>query len=324
VRVAWLLLLFLLAPAIWAEAELSGALDVALKAEAIAVGDVLEVELKLIWEGPQPQGLPIFPIWGESWGQAEVLGHEPVVAVIDQAPRRVYAQKIRLTAWQPGQIELPPQAALVPLDGRQIELRSQPTRFLVRSLLPAQKPGEEATELETRPPAAPADIALTWRRFSAAAGVLTLAALALIWRLSDAIARQPLRPAAADPLTFLPPLDELLRRLDLVDLENAEGAHTAISLALRQYLGRSLGFAALERTTSEIQRALREVVPSAIGHELVALLRECDRVKFGRLAVEHVVSAQRLSQARGLALQIEQRLRPTETTTPHGLKGAAA
>ena len=62
-----------------------------------------------------------------------------------------------------------------------------------------------------------------------------------------------------DAFSGLEPLAELLARLEQLDPQHGGAAHTGLSLALRRYLGRSLGFDATPSTTTEIQR--QHIVP---------------------------------------------------------------
>jgi hypothetical protein len=84
-----------------------------------------------------------------------------------------------------------------------------------------------------------------------------------------------------------------------------------LSLGLRRYLGRSLGFQATESTTSEIQRHLRDTSVGTAGTQpFVQLFRACDQVKFARQQVAPEMTRERLRQARQMAQDIEQSLRP--------------
>jgi hypothetical protein len=111
----------------------------------------------------------------------------------------------------------------------------------------------------------------------------------------------------------LSPLDELLARLAKIEQagEPLERTHTALSLALRRYLGRTLDFPAAESTTSEIQRQLRgRHLPGDIAQRATRLLRDCDGIKFARGETTPAELALRLAAAREMATAIDQYLNP--------------
>lgn len=273
----------------------------------ITVGDRVEARLTLIWQGEQPSAKPRFPAWEGSWGPAEVLAVSEVTEYPGGPGRRIYTQTVVLTAFRTGEIRLPEVTVTVPLPGDRVEV---PTRdglaFFVRSLLP-----EERGELAPRPAVRPRELAVG-RRFWATTAALSTLCLALV----VVLARRLRRAAVAEAAAILPPapLDEFLRRLRALDPgAGSEPAHTALSLALRNFLGRSLGINALESTTTEIRRRLEgSAVAPATAEQAVGLLRDCDQVKFARLEVAGAETGRRLRQARQLAREIDAGLRPAE------------
>jgi hypothetical protein len=129
--------------------------------------------------------------------------------------------------------------------------------------------------------------------------------------------RERSRRRETSPQPAMPPLEELLAALSTLPGAAApEPGHTALSLALRRYLGRALGFHAAESTTSEIGRQL---AGRDLGRELargtVQLLRDCDQVKFARRPASPAELAARVEAARGIALGIEDGLRPVPADT---------
>jgi hypothetical protein len=59
--------------------------------------------------------------------------------------------------------------------------------------------------------------------------------------------------------------------------------HAGLSLAMRRFLGRTLGFTAPESTTTEIKRELRQrQMPVELVRQTGDLLNSCDLVKFAR------------------------------------------
>ena len=97
----------------------------------------------------------------------------------------------------------------------------------------------------------------------------------------------------------------------------SEPAHTGLSLSLRDFLARRLGFAAAERTTREIRRFLEgSKISEALTQSLATLLLQCDDVKFARLTVPPRTTEERLRKARQLAREIESELTPREPPGP--------
>ncbi len=326
-------LIFFLSWSFSAAGQAAPKVDVRVFPGSITVGDRVEVELTVAGGGDEA---PRFPLWRQGWGEAEVLDAGGVERV-RSAGGAVWRQRVVLTGFEPGVLALPAVEVVVPVGGRAVGVRTPEKRIEVRSVLP---PGNETPEPKPAAPPGPLPIgARFW--WTAAGGALLLAA---------AIALYARRQAAAEGAAKAPrlaPLPELLGELDrLAAEESAVKAHTRLSQALRRYLGRTLGFAALERTTTEIQRALTgaaayrplrrgegspgvaEGIPPArrlsapLVRRAVELLRACDLVKFARQEVGRERTLERLAAARELAADVEREARPPEVAA--GTGGAAA
>ncbi len=290
----------------------AGILEVTLSPAEITVGERVEARLTLVWTGPIPAHEPRFPPWSNSWGTAEVLSVGELETVIGPGARRVYRQALVMTAFSTGEVRLPEVRVTVPLAGDAIEIaHDRDIGFEVRSVLPEQR-----QELEPRPAAPPrpppADLLFAWT-VAGLAGLSLLAAWLLRPRLRVPTASAAPRPPAE-------PLPELLDHLQRLDPAAAEPAHTGLSLALRNFLGRGLGFNAAESTTTEIQRHLRTapLEPAVAGHgaptplrrDVVGLLRACDQVKFAQAPVPAPVTRGHLREARDLGYKIDRCLKP--------------
>lgn len=303
-----------------------GQLKIELEPSEITVGDRVEATLTLVWMGAEPSEPPRFPTWQETWGQSEVLEHGPIDSSVDGSGRRIYRQRLSLTSFEVGEVELPSTTVVIPLGDHNAEVSSQDDlKFQVISVLPetseAEGEGDEAANgeaaeaLEPRPAAAPRPLAgqesFLWT--IAALSLLVLAAASLFFRR----ARQAAMVEHPEAPPWMPPLDALLSHLSSVDPEaGSEGVHTAISLALRRYLDRRLSWNAVGSTTSEIQRRLRttRVTPPVI-RALVTQLKECDQVKFARQEVSPSVNADRLARAREMGRSLEALLQPPAIVT---------
>jgi hypothetical protein len=305
---ALLSLLLLLAPAA-AQAQ-APRLEVTLKAREATVGDPIEAMVILHASAAGLAGEPRFPVWGASWGDAEILAKDPPVK-----EAAGWRQRIVLAGFRTGRIELSPMTVDVPLQDRTLKLQTPAgLSFNVRSVLP---PNEK--DPKPKPPAGLRRLpvgAAFWYTF---AGMAALCAL-----LGWALRRQSLRrrSTAAVDQPALPPFAELSGTLDALESEPSMlRLHTQISLALRRYLSRTFAVPALESTTSELQRVLTfqsggRRLPSPLVRQTVELLRGCDLVKFARQEVGETRGRERVAAARQLARDIEKRVRPPEPAGP--------
>jgi len=273
--------------------------------DQLTVGDRVEALLTLRADPATLSGEPRFPVWGTTWGGADVLEKESPQR-IEEHGATVWRQRLVLAAFRIGKVDLSPVEVAVPLRDRTIQVRTPAGLALtVRSVLP---PGQETPA--PKPPAPPRQLpigAAFW--WTLAASGLTLALLGwLLWRRRRAEGPEE----AARPQ--LAPFEELLGELDRIAAEpSVLRLHTRLSLALRAYLGRSLGFAAAESTTSEIHRLLlARRMPGALVRQIVELLRACDLVKFARQDVGEERARERLAAARQVARETETWARPVE------------
>ncbi len=301
----WILMICLLTvlpAAAFAATETAGILDVELSPAEITVGDRLEARLTLVWTGPEPAATPSFPAWRQKWGDAEILSAGEVETLAGQDGPRVYRQDLVLTAFTTGEIRLPEVTITLVAGGETIDVASGPDAgFEVLSVLP-----EDAADARPRPPAPPRPLAPD-ARFAWTAAGLGAFALVAAWLMGHRLRLS----AAAIPPPPAEPLAELLDRLKRLDPAAAEPAHTGLSLGLRNFLGRRLGFPAAESTTTEIERRLRRArVDPQSARSTVGLLRDCDLVKFAGLSVAASVTRGRLVLARDLGHRIERGLQP--------------
>lgn len=290
------------------------------------VGDHVEAVLTL----HAPAGLrgePRFPAWRERWGEARVIAAGE--------PERLgggggdhggdgggatYRQRLVLAAFRPGRVPLPPVAVAVPLAERTVEASTPESLALdVVSVLPADASDRD---LEPRPAVPPRPLPLGARFWwtAAALGAACLAAGLLLWRRSRTRAGE----AAAVPLA---PLEELMGALAALGAEPSDlQLHTRLSLALRRYLGRALGFPAAESTTSELQRRLAgRHLPAPLVRRTVELLRACDLVKFARQPSSEARSRERVGAAREIAGEVERIVNPPQPeAAPPGAAPAEA
>ncbi len=264
------------------------------------IGDRVRARLLVEAAPGELAGEPRFPAWGKTWGEAEIVEAQPPAADGTGG----YRQELTLAPFRIGDVPLPPMVLALPGGG---ELRTASDLALrVRSVLPA---GEAEPQPKPPAPARP----LPWgRRFwwtlASGLGLCLACAAALLWRRRRALA------SATSTQPSLPPLAELLARLS--EIESAtqsplERSHTALSLALRRYLGRALDFPAAESTTSEISRQLRSRhLPGELAQRAGRVLRDCDGVKFARGESTAGELAARVATAREIGRGIDGHLQP--------------
>lgn len=279
-------------------APATGELTVTLTPAEVTVGDRFEASLSLRLPESSANAEPRFPIWQDTWGDAEVLDAPPPERTPDG-----WRQILTLAIFHPGEVELPAARVQVPGPEGTIEVRSQPVTATVRSVLPEGQ--EEVDPAPEEPPRG-----LPWGEpFWWTAGVLAMLCLLA----GGALARRAASAAAeVASRASLPALDELRRRLDeLRSEELPERLWVGLSLALRRFLGRELSFNAVESTTSEIRRLLRyRDLRAELTARVVELLQEADLVKFARQPTAPEQALRRLEATASLAGEIDAVLRP--------------
>jgi hypothetical protein len=278
-------------------APLEASLTVEVSTTTATVGDRLDATLTFTAGAPLAEP-PRFPIWEEHWGDAEILEvDEPV----DEG-NGVWRQHLALTLFETGLATLPAVEVEMPTTGLAATVTSEPTIVDVESVLPS---GEE--EIAPQPPepvrALPAGRSFWWAAaiLGSACAILGFLLLRAMHRVHTALAALALSPIEA--------LGQAIRRLRAEP--DPERLFTGLSLELRRYLGRAIGFPAAEGTTTEIQRQLRDqqLSPDLI-RETLALLREADQIKFARRATDPERAGRRLDDAERLARDVEEWLRP--------------
>jgi len=273
---------------------------------APTVGDHVQATITLRARVLDLAGEPHFPVWGRTWGEAEIVEKNEPAKVSEQGGIAVWEQRLVLAAFRTGPVPLPPVEIAVPTKAGTAQAQTPAGLALaVRSVIPQNEKNPEP-----KPPAAMQPLPVG-ERFWWTVAILSAACLAgawLLWRRRRAAAA----PAIAAPL--LPPFEELTSELARLSAEPSMIAlHTRLSLALRRYLGRRLPFPAVESTTSEIQRQLlSRRMPGPLVRQTIELLRACDLVKFARQEVAAARARERTESALQIAREFESHLAPRE------------
>jgi len=278
------------------------------------VGDPVRATITLRVPTANLAADPRFPAWGKTWGEVEIAGKTLPGKISEQGGIAVWEQRLTLAAFRTGSVPLPGIAIAVPLKTGTVQAPTPAGLALtVRSVIP---PNEKDTT--PRPAAQPRSLPLGERFWWTVAGLAAacLAAAAILWR------RRRLAQGGSRMVPALPPLAELTAELDRLRAEPSMLAlHTALSFALRRYLGRRLPFPAVESTTSDIQRQLlSRRMPGPLVRQTVELLRTCDLVKFARQEVGETQGRERAEAARRLGEEWESHLAPAAAESPEALE----
>jgi hypothetical protein len=302
---AFLLSVLLAAPLLAQPAPVT----VALVPNGLTVGDPAQATITLKVPAADLAGEPRFPIWGKTWGEAEIVWKGEPVKVSERDGFAVWEQRLMLAGFKPGRVMLTPVPIAVPFRTGTVQVATPAGLALaVRSVIPP-----EEKDPKPKPPAALKPLPLG-ERFWWTVAVLSALCLLAAWLL---MRQRRSTTAAAAEVPALPPLEELAAELDRLRAEASMVAlHTRLSLALRRYLGRRLPFPAVESTTSEIQRQLlSRRMPGPLVRQTVELLRACDLVKFARQEVGETAGRERAETVRRIAGELEAYLSPREVET---------
>lgn len=267
--------------------------EVTLDETSITVGDPVTVTARLRLPVADAR-VPAEIVGVDSkWGEAEVLAPARLEPGRGADGERVWT--LRVTAFRPGRIELPPLEVRLESDPPRTLRAPSPLALEIVSVLP---PGA-AGELSAEPPAPPRPLP-----FPARLGWTLGALAAALAATAFALARGGRRATAATPAP--PPIEELERALAALASAEPAAGHALLSTSLRRYLGRRLGFPALESTTTEVARRLAgtELDPE-LPRRTRRLLGDCDAVKFALRRSSGAELSTRHDEALALAREVE-------------------
>ena len=310
-------LVFAVATAAGAQQDVaSPRLEVDLMPRQIEVGDHFQAILVLSVPVGLAVGAPLFPEWGETWGDAEILEAGAGETLSTEGGVERFRQTLTLTAFITGELTLPAVSVELPTADEILEVSSEgPIRLRIESVLP------EGDELPPpKPPAPPMPLPVGdafWWALAAALGLCLFAA-------AFSIRSRRLRLTGDGGLS-VDPLTALQRALArLANHDDLEAVIVGLSLELRRFLGRSCAFPAAESTTTEIRRQLQELaLPAVLVNRIDSLLRSCDRIKFARDEVERPFCSAALAETAAVAEAVAAHLAPPEGTAEHEKRSAA-
>jgi hypothetical protein len=245
------------------------------------VGDPLQVSVEVeLPPGSRLEPPPIGPQWGAfqvrsgAWSQAE--------------PAR-WVWSGELSAFETGELALPPIVVRVEGPDGASSARSEPQTVTIRSVLNEGESAGDAAPADIKPPASLEPDYGSLVTALAVLGLLLAASLGLWWLHRRYGSRLAARPVPDDPFHRLAPhvwiYAELQRLLEqrLPEQGQVERFYSELSRILKRYLSGRYRVELLERTTGEVPASLQQAgaAPASIG-DARALLEGCDRVKFAR------------------------------------------
>lgn len=253
-------------------------LSVRLSPEKVKLGEPTTLEVLVAHEPGQRYELKT----PGDLGDFDYLGQER--SRVDGADRSTTTLKIKLSAFQLGQLDTPNLELEVTSPDGVVTLPVPRAKLEVVSSLPADAQTKGANLYDVKPPE---EVPVrTWRLLYILGGLLALAALGY---LINKYLQRP-RPVA---VVNLPPPEPLhvraTKALDALAAENLPGKgefkpyYFRLSEIVRGYLGELYGFEALESTTPELLTALRaRTTPGLPMNDLVAFAESSDFVRYAK------------------------------------------
>jgi hypothetical protein len=242
----------------------------------LTVGDPIQLTLQVDHPAGTTAILPQLPA---QWGDFAVRSQAAATTAVHDDGSQTTTQIIDVRLFSPGEFQTPPFTVTISdSSGQTEEVAADPLTITITSVLV-----EGDTNLRDIRPQADLPVPLLWPWM--AGGVLLLAALAywLWWRRRTAVL---LAPILDTRLPHEVALDELahIAGLDLPAQRRFKEHYTLISDCLRGYVEKVYHVAALESTTVELRRGLKQTsLPPDLVQGLLDILNESDLVKFAKL-----------------------------------------
>ncbi len=281
--------------------------------EELTVGDVVRLTLQVT----HPAGYRLQPIQADdAWTDFEVRDISAISVTGHDDGSETSSQVLDVTLWAPGAYTTPSfSVELIDEDGRVQAIEVAPIPLMVTPVLVE---GDE--ELRDIKPQAELPVPAIWPWIMVGLLLAALGGRRLRhwWQRRQAAGSEvhdgapDLRPA------YQIALDELARieQLGLPARDEFKSHYTLVADALRRYLEAGYAVPAMDKTTGEIQRALKLLsLPATCKSDLIDLLSEADFVKFARVIPEMASAVRFPDDAREFVLAT--RPRP-EMPSPNG------
>lgn len=251
----------------------------------------------------------VLPELGEQWGDFVIAGHSQPQTITNEDGSQTTVAQIDARLFSPGDFQTPPLSVEVADQSGQLTgVVAEPLSVSIASVLVE---GDEA--LRDIKPQAELPVSNMWLVALLAALLAAVAALTLY-----AIHRRQLRLARMSIDTRLPhevALDELARVAALrLPRQGAFKEHyDLVAGAVRLYLQDAFHVPTMERTTAELRAGLQgAVIAPDISRRFVAILTECDLVKFADITPDVAGAEAILAEARA-SVEFSKPVAPAQT-----------
>ena len=259
--------------------------------DTIAIGDPFVLRLR-VHRGAGDQAEIAF---GKDFPQPFEIRYTGEVETEQLEDGRVReTQDIILAIYQVGAFRVPPVAVhFVDAAGDSGKIASQPIDVLVQSVRP-----EGTTDIrDVKPPMVVVAEIPVW--FWLVIGGLILLLAGLVWYVYRR-RRRPQAELPPPPVNWLEELDRV-GQLGLIERENYRQYYSLLSGVLRRCLEAKTPVHAVERTTFEIGRDLREqAFDDQLVMDIEGFLNEADMVKFAKFAPRDDMAHEAMDGVRGI------------------------
>ena len=259
--------------------------------DTITIGDPFVLRLR-VHRGAGDQAEIAF---GKDFPQPFEIRHTGEVETEQLEDGRVReTQDIILAIYQVGAFRVPPVAVhFVDAEGDSGKIASQPIDVLVQSVRP-----EGTTDIrDVKPPMVVVAEIPVW--FWLVVGGVILLLAGLVWYVYRR-RRRPKAEVPPPPVNWLEELDRV-GQLGLIERENYRQYYSLLSGVLRRCLEAKTPVHAVERTTFEIGRDLREqAFDDQLVMDIEGFLNEADMVKFAKFAPRDDMAHEAMDGVRGI------------------------
>jgi hypothetical protein len=262
------------------------------EAENLTVGDPIRLTLSVTHAADQTV---ILPQLESDWGDFIVHSQAPAETITNPDETKTTSQVIDVRLFATGTFTTPPLTVKISDSSGQIsEVTAEPISLVINSVLVAGDP--ELRDIKPQ-----AELPYTNLTPWIIAGMVIVGVLgaAVIWRRKR---QTSLDHVIVDPrLPHDVALEELQRigKMGLPESGRYKEHYSLVSDCMRIYVERTLQTPVMERTTSEIRSGLRDtIIPSEVSQQLLALLDECDLVKFSEITPDAASAYQLLEIGR--------------------------
>lgn len=236
--------------------------------DSVTVGDPIVLTVAVT----HPAGTQVLlPMLEPNWGDFVVRSQSPVDTVNNGDGTATSRQTIDVRLFAPGTFETPPlSVTIADSNGQIVEATAAPVPFTVNSVLT-----EGDTELRDIKPQATLPNPYLWPVFIAALGALIATAVWFIARrIKEAFDNRLPHEVALDTLTAV-------EKENLPENGRFKAHYTRVTDALRDYVEKTQGIQATDRTTAEMQEELHNSsLTTEQVQQFTAILSESDLVKF--------------------------------------------